>query len=152
MTRTIYAPSRKSMHLSMYVFCMFFVTLLVSSCTPKIFQDAQSLSNFSNLKNQATSLLSKATGNYSDHASDVEALTKSMNDQISYEKSRGEKNNKTVQMLQLLMDPASNLLGGVLNRWKSEGKLGQGFVNEATKLVGNNFDKIINLEKAKPAQ
>jgi len=55
-----------------------------------------------------------------------------------------------VKMLQLLIKPDGNLLGGFLNRWETKGSLSPNLVNESSKLVGQQFDKIINLEKSRP--
>ncbi|MEO1518646.1 MAG: hypothetical protein AAFV95_26770 [Bacteroidota bacterium] len=139
------------LRLPLYLLGFVMAALLSTGCQPKLFQDANSLTSFENLKNQAVALVSKSDQPYSDHAAQVDALKNDMTSEIAKQKERGEKNGKTVQMLELLMDEGSNLLGGVLKRWKSEGSLSSGFAGEAAKLVGENFDKVINLEKSRPA-
>ncbi len=138
---------------------MSFVTimlLLISTATVQTscksamaFFDATSLSNMKNLKLDAVKLMGLATGQYSANEAAVTALTGKLNDQLDYEKGRGDNNKKTVEMLSLLMNPDKNLLGGFLKRWKSAGSLSSAFVNEAKNQVSSNFDKIINLENNK---
>lgn len=96
------------------------------------------------------SLMGKATGDYNDHKDDAMALKGLVNDQIAVEEARGKKNGEMVKMLQLLVKPDGNLLGGFLNKWENKGSLSPTLVTEASKLVGRQFDKIINLEKARP--
>ena len=79
----------------------------------------------------------------------IENLKTTINDQVEYEKERGEKNAKTVEMWDLMMKPDGNLLGGFLSRWENEGKLNGPFIKEVAKVVKSNFDKIIKLEKKK---
>ena len=58
-------------------------------------------------------------------------LKNKVNDLISYERDKGEKNLKTVKMWETMMDPNQKLLGGFLNRWETEGKLNGPFIKEA---------------------
>ena len=124
-------------------------SLSFSSCS-RILQDQVSLDKLSMLKTTASGLINKAAEPYDDHKAEVEQLKTDMNDQIAYEKEKGKKNTKMVEMLQLLMKPDGNLLGGFLERWKNKGKMNPAMATEVSKIVSDNFDQIINLEKSKP--
>jgi len=128
---------------------LFAFSLSFSSCS-RLLQDQVSLDKLLMLKETASSLINKSSEPYEDHKAEVEQLKMDMTDQIAYEKEKGKKNTKMVEMLQLLMKPDGNLLGGFLERWKNKGKMNPAMATEVSKIVGDNFDQIINLERSKP--
>ena len=131
---------------------VFISSISFHSCTPSIFYDAEAYNACQELKTEALNVMGMATNSFSDHKDDVERLTDRIDAHIDYERNRGEKNTKIVEMWNLLMDPSSNLLGGFLQRWEDRGKLSNGFVTEAKNIVSNNFDKILNLENGRKRQ
>ncbi|MFK7772423.1 MAG: hypothetical protein AB8F94_09795 [Saprospiraceae bacterium] len=150
-------PLFRSMGFSQKLFYFFFIALVSTSisfqsCNPAkgmVKQDQASLESFMALKTDAISIMKKGAKSFSSMAPQINEFKAKMNDQIDYENAKGEKNMKTVQMLELLSDPAGNLLGGFFNRWENEGKLNAPFIKEIAGVVSKNFDKVINLEKKK---
>ena len=151
-------PLLGRMGFSPKLFYFFFIALVsvsisFQSCDPAkgmVAQDAESLESFQILKTDAISIMKKGAKKYDAMAPQIEEYQAKMNDQIVYEKARGEeKNKKTIQMLELISNPDGNLLGGFFKRWKDEGKLNGPFIKEFAGVVSKNFDKIINLEKKK---
>ena len=145
------------MGFSQKFFYFFFIALVSTSlsfqsCNPAkgmVKQDLESLEGFMSLKTDAVSIMKKGAKSFSSMAPKINELKTKMSDQIDYEKTKGEKNLKTVQMLEILSNPDGNLLGGFLKRWENDGKLNATFIKEAAGLVSKNFDKVINLEKKK---
>lgn len=137
-----------------YVFfiALFSISLSFQSCNPAkgmVPFDAFSLSRTIDIKAQAIDLMKRGGKSFSSVSEDVSDFKATANSLIDFERDRGEKNLKTVQMWELMMDPNQNLLGGFLNRWENEGKLNGPFIREAAGVVSKNFDKIIKLEKKK---
>ncbi|MFK8004848.1 MAG: hypothetical protein AB8H03_00695 [Saprospiraceae bacterium] len=150
-------PLFRSMGFSQKLFYFFFIVLVSTSisfqsCNPAkgmVTQDLTSLEGFMSLKTDAVSLMKKGAKSFSSMAPQINEYKAKMNDQIDYEKAKGEKNIKTVQMLEILSNPEGNLLGGFFKRWENEGKLNAPFIKEIAGVVSKNFDKVINLEKKK---
>ena len=133
-----------------FFLALFSVSLTFQSCGSNMVpRDTFSIEQNEIIKNNVISLIKKGGKNYSEMAPQVESLKATINDQIEYERERGEKNMKTVEMWELMMNPDGNLLGGFLSRWENEGKLNGPFIKEVAKVVSSNFDKIIKLEKKK---
>ena len=112
-------------------------------------RDQYSIDQNEIIKTDAIALMKKGTKSFSSMETQINEFKSKVNDQIDYERDKGEKNTQTVEMWELMMDPSSNLMGGFLSRWETDGKLNGPFVKEAAKLVSSNFDKIIKLEKKK---
>lgn len=122
------------------------------SCNPAkgmVAQDLETLTGLETLKLDAITIMKKGAKSFTSMAPQINEFKAKMNDQIDYEKAKGEKNLKTVQMLEVLSNPEGNLLGGFFKRWENEGKLQAPFIKEIAGVVSNNFDKVINLEKKK---
>lgn len=150
-------PLFKNMGFSQKIFYFFFIVLISSSisfqsCNPAkgmVAQDMETLNALEVLKIDAISIMKKGAKSFSSMAPQINEYNAKMNDQIDYEKAKGEKNMKTVQMLETLANPQGNLLGGFFSRWENEGKLNAPFIKEIAGVVSKNFDKVINLEKKK---
>jgi len=150
-------PLFKNIGFSQKLFYFFFIALISTSisfqsCSPArgmVAQDMETLSALEILKIDAVALMKKGAKSYSSMAPQITDYKARMNDQIEYERGKGENNMKTVQMLEILSDPSGNLLGGFFNRWENEEKLNAPFIREIAGAVSKNFDKIINLEKKK---
>ncbi len=124
-------------------------SLLLLGCASLISEfDQKALDQAETLKATSLALMNKATNSHSDHKSEIDALKVAVEEAYAYAKQR-EQNLLTVKQWEVLKDAESNLLGGFLKLWESEGKLDAVFVEEATKLVAAGFDNIIELEKAK---
>jgi len=127
------------------------VLFLFSSCIANrmVPFDASAFNMGKEIKTEALNLMGLAGQDYSASADKVTAFKNKLNDHISYEESRGEKNQTTVDMWKLLMKPDGNLLGGFLSKWKSDGKLNTVLVSQFKNEVSKNLDKIISLENKK---
>ncbi len=70
-----------------------------------------------------------------------------------YEKNR-PKNEITLHMWGVLLNPDGHLVGGFLKRWKTDGKLNLTFIDNEKKIVSDAFDQIAGLEshKIKPSE
>lgn len=142
---------------SQKLFYFLFIALVSASisfqsCSPArgmVNQDPDTMTALESLKIDAISIMKKGAKSYSSMAPQVNEYKARMNDQIEYEEAKGEKNTKTVQMLEILSNPEGSLLGGFFTRWENEGKLNAPFIKEIAGVVSKNFDKIINLEKKK---
>lgn len=150
-------PLIRKMEFSKKLFYFFFIALVSTSisfqsCDPTkgmVAHDAESLESFTILKTDAISIMKKGAKRFSAMAPQINEYKAKMNDQLDYERAKGDKNLKTVQMLELISNPEGNLLGGFFKRWEDEEKLNAPFIKEAAGVVAKNFDKIINLEKRK---
>ena len=131
---------------------LFSASFSFQSCNPAkgmVDQDQYSIDQNEILKLDAISLMKRGTKSFSAMKTEIMDFKAKVDDQIQYEKDRGPKNDQTVKMWELMMDPTKNLLGGFLSRWETEGKLTGIFVKETAKVVSSNFDKIMKLEKKK---
>lgn len=136
--------------LFLFIFALLPLSFSFQSCSSGMVpQDLYSLEQNMSLKADVLSLMKRGGKNFTSVSDDIMNLKNRMNDLISYERDKGEKNIKTVKMLETMMDPNQNLLGGFLNRWETDGKLNGPFIKEAAKVVTKNFDKIIKLENKK---
>lgn len=150
-------PLFRNMGLSQKFFYFLFIALVSTSisfqsCNPAkgmVAQDMETLTGLETLKLDAVSIMKKGAKSFSSMAPQINEFKAKMTDQIDYEKAKGDKNLKTVQMLEILNNPEGNLLGGFLSRWENEGKLQAPFIKEIAGVVTKNFDKVINLEKKK---
>jgi hypothetical protein len=59
------------------------------------------------------------------------------------------RNAITTKQWEIIIDSSGHSLGGFLNRWQKEGKLGGTYVNEKQKQISSDLDQIIQLEAAK---
>ena len=125
---------------------VFFGGCIASKMAP---YDAIAHERAKTIKTAAEELIGMATEDYSTHEPRVGEFQTMVDRQIELEVGRGEKNQKTVSMWNLLMNPNEKLMGGFLKRWKEQGKLSQTFVDEIRPLVARNIDKILNLESKK---
>ena len=101
--------------------------------------------NATYLKAESLLLMDEATQPYSQHAQQVDDLRVQL--AKAYEYARGiPDNDVAARQWAILKDPKRDLLGGFLELWKRNGKLGETFVNEAKPLVAQAFDYIICLE------
>lgn len=99
-------------------------------------------------KSAALALVGKASEPYAQHQAEVTALRTQVDTAAAYASSRPH-NELAAKQWQILNDPNANLLGGVLKRWQAQGPLSPAFITEAQGVVGEGFDKIIDLEQAR---
>jgi hypothetical protein len=101
------------------------------------------------LKVQSLALMEKADEPFADHRGEVDALRLDL--QKAHEYARGRRDNEdSTEQWQVLIAPEGHLLGGFLRRWESDGTLSRVFIEEEKGVIGDAFDKIIDLESGKP--
>ena len=126
---------------------------LATACSTISPYDQAAYEHATSAKVDALALMDKATGNYSDHQKEIDALTTELDK--AYEYDRGRLLNKiTVAQWDILRDPNRNLVGGFLRMWKTKGSLSATFIAEKKTQISEAFDQIIQLEsgKLKPSQ
>lgn len=119
--------------------------LLVVGCVITAPFDPTALSEAKSLHAASLELMGKATEPYASHASEVSQLRTRLAQAVTAASAR-PKNQTVVKQWETLTAPDGNLLGGFLKRWEGTSTLGAGFVGEAQKLVGESFQKIIDVE------
>ena len=85
------------------------------------------------------------------HQSEVQTLRAHIQSIVDNERKR-PKNDPAVQLWEKLTDSTGNLLGGFLRRWETEGMMKAAFIADKKAQVSTAFDKIMELENAKPKQ
>ncbi|MDR3667472.1 MAG: hypothetical protein P4L35_11575 [Ignavibacteriaceae bacterium] len=100
------------------------------------------------IKSDALNLISKAADNYSDHQSEIDSLK--LNVEIAYQYSKTIPNNTgTIAQWEIIRDPNSSSLFGLLDRWKSKTQLSGTFISEVKLLIASDFNTIIDFENRK---
>jgi len=122
--------------------------VLLAGCATIAPFDQHAYVQTTSLKVDALHLMGKAVNDYTAHAQEVEAFEIAVQKVYEYEKNR-PKNDITTAMWEKLIKPDGHLLGGFLQRWKKEGRLGSAFVENMQEVVGGEFDKIAGLESKK---
>ncbi len=100
------------------------------------------------LKVESLALMDKATHSFANHQTEVEGLIVNLNKAYEFAKGR-PRNEISTRMWEILKDSDRHLLGRFLERWRKEGTLSKGYVEEKKLQVADAFDKIIGLESGK---
>ena len=100
-------------------------------------------------KAEALALMDKATGSYSSHITEIEAVSLTIDKAYEYDRGRPQ-NTVTVQQWEILRDPNKNLFGGFIHRWHEKGSLKTDYITEKKKDIAEAFDQITGLEIGKP--
>lgn len=127
----------------------FSVCAILAGCTLVARYDRAAYEHATSAKVDTLALMQKATGSYSDHEKEVEALVLQLDKAYEYDRGR-QLNTITVAQWEVLRDPNRNLVGGFLKMWKAKGALNAAFVAEKKRQVADAFDQIIQLESGKP--
>jgi uncharacterized protein YicC (UPF0701 family) len=110
--------------------------------------DQYAYTQTTSLKVEALTVLQKATQEYAEHKDEVEAMLVKLDKIYEYEKHR-PKNEISTRLWDVVKNPDRNLVGGMVKRWKNEGKLNAAFVQQATQQISEAFDIIAELESKK---
>ncbi len=121
---------------------------IFSSCKTISVFDQYAYTQSTALKVDALSLMDNATTGFTANTTEIEDFNLKIQKVYEYEKHR-PKNEITVKLWDIIMNPDKNLLGGFLARWKQNNTLGKTFINEAKIQVGEAFDIIVELESQK---
>jgi len=125
-----------------------FVCAALPACSLIAHYDQVAYEHATNAKVDTLALMDKATGSYSDHQKEVEALVNELDKAYEYDRGR-QLNRITIAQWDILRDPNRNLVGGFLKMWKAKGTLSPVFVAEKKKQIADAFDQIIQLESGK---
>ncbi|MCO4292642.1 hypothetical protein NF867_07200 [Solitalea sp. MAHUQ-68] len=120
----------------------------ISSCSPLIAPYNEHVyRELASLKVETTTLIGKATEEYSTHEGEVQTLDKDLNKLYEYIKAL-PKNTEATKMMEIMIK-GDGRWGGIKNVWKTKGKLSPAAVTEFQNEVTEGFDDMIELESKK---
>lgn len=126
-----------------------FIALLLSGCAPLIGPySPTAYQNATSLKASTLALMGKAEEPYVDHAKEVDVLLTDIDKAYEYVKGIPS-NSLSAKQWEILKDPAGDLLGKFILRWKERGKLSAIYISEFKGLIRDGYDEIICLEANK---
>lgn len=128
--------------------------VLLAGCSPTIaLFDQYAYTQTTSIKVDALNLMDSATEEYSSHRQEVAKVNVEIQKIIEYEKHRPN-DSITTRMWLLLNDSTGHLYGGFIKRWKTKGHLSPTAIADVKPLIGDDFDRIAELEskKIKPSQ
>ena len=135
------------------VFFLFsFLFLFLIGCAPVSDFNQVAYQQSVTLKTDALNLISKSNENYSVHRSEIDSLK--LNVENAYQYSKTIPNNiETVAQWEIIRDPNSSSLFGLLERWKNKNSLSDAFISEVKIMIASDFNTIIDFEnnKRKPS-
>ena len=123
--------------------------LLLAGCSTIATYDQVAYEKATDAKAEALALMDKATGSYSAHQQEIEAVSLTLNKAYEYDRGRAL-NSVTVKQWEILLDPNRNLFGGFIRRWHEKGSLRPAYIAEKKPDIADAFDQIIGLERGKP--
>ncbi|ADQ79028.1 conserved hypothetical protein, secreted [Paludibacter propionicigenes WB4] len=130
-----------------------YLTLLViivtlAACATISSFDQYAYVQTTSLKVDALNTMQLATTDYTANEKTVQELQTKLQKAYEYEKNR-PKNEITLKLWTILLNPEGHLLGGFIHRWEKDKKLNAIFIQEEKKIVGDAFDQIAGLESQK---
>jgi len=123
--------------------------LLLAGCSTIATYDQVAYEKATDAKAEALALMDKATGSYSAHQQEIEAVSLTLNKAYEYDRGRAL-NSVTVKQWEILLDPNRNLFGGFIRRWHEKGSLRPAYIAEKKPDIAEAFNQIIELERGKP--
>lgn len=127
-----------------------FACLFLAACSLIAPYDQAAYDKATSAKATALALMNKATGSYSSHEKEVEAVALEIDKAYEYDRGRGASNSETIKQWEKLRDPSANLFGGFLRRWKAKDSFTQDYIDLKKPDIADAFDQIIALERGKP--
>ncbi len=128
------------------------VTLVImlncTNCVSISSFDQYAYAQTTSVKVDGLNIMDLAKDDFSIHQAEVNEYRTKLRKVYEYEKNR-PKNEITIKLWDKLLDPNGHLLGGFLDRWEKETKLGETFITEEKKVVDKAFDQIAGLESKK---
>lgn len=123
------------------------VAVIFTSCATISPFDQYAYTQTTSIKVDALNVMDAATESYSSHNAEIAVVKTEMQKMVEYEKHR-PKNGITARMWDLMVNE-KGLFGDFLNLWKDQDKMSKAFINEAKIKIGENFDRIAELESKK---
>jgi hypothetical protein len=121
----------------------------LAACSTIATYDQNAYEKATGAKDEALALMDKATGPFSAHEAEIEAVSLTIDKAYEYDRGR-TLNSITVKQWEILRDPSRNLFGGFIRRWREKGSLRQAYITEKKTDIAEAFDQIIELERGKP--
>lgn len=118
------------------------------SCSTISTFDQKAYENATALKVDAKNTMAGATRSFSSQEAKVSSLQTSLEKAYEYDAGR-PRNQMTVKMWGLLLNPQGDLLGGFVSEWKQSRQLKPKYVADKQVQVSRAFDTIIGLESGK---
>src|ERR1700686_245527 len=123
-------------------FLLLIMFLSVVGCSPVAEFNQTALDKTISVKTDAINLISKANDDYSVHQSQIDSLKLSVENAYQYAKTIPD-NPETTAQWEIIRDPNSSSLFGLLERWKSKTKLSDTFISQVKLLIASDFNMII---------
>lgn len=124
------------------------ILLSFTNCVSISSFDQYAYAQTTSAKVDGLNIMDQAAEDFNTHQASVQAYQTQLQKIYEYEKNR-PKNEITIKLWDLLLDPNGHLLGGFIVRWEKEKKLSATFIAEEKKLVDKAFDQIAGLESKK---
>jgi hypothetical protein len=125
-----------------------FLLLFLFGCAPVSEFNQVALDQSLSVKTDALNLISKASDDYSVHRSEIDSLKLSVENAYRYSKTIPN-NTETIAQWEIIRDPNSSSLFGLLERWKSKTRLSDTFISQVKLLIASDFNTIIDFENNK---
>jgi hypothetical protein len=119
------------------------LALLLIGCATITKFDQNSYNSAQGLKEDALTIVQHPS------PSAVDNLSVRLDAQVAYETGKGKANRISAAQWRLIQNPAGNLLGGWIARYKSGAILSETYNQEKAKQVGLAFDEVLKLEGGK---
>jgi hypothetical protein len=129
-----------------------FLFMFLFGCAPVSEFNQLALDQSVSIKTNALNLISKASDDYAMHQSEIDSLKLSVENAYTYSKTIPN-NSETIAQWEIIRDPNSSSLFGLLERWKSKSRLSDTFITEVKLLIASDLNTIIDFEnnKRKPS-
>jgi hypothetical protein len=125
------------------------LSALLVACSTIATYDQNAYDKATGAKAEAMALMDKASGSFSSHEKEIEAVSLTIDKAYEYDRGRAL-NSITVKQWEILRDPNRNLFGGFIRRWREKGSLREAYITEKKPDIAEAFDQIIELERGKP--
>src|ERR1035437_4610367 len=133
-------------------FILLIAFLSFFGCSPVFEFNQAALDKTISVKTDAINLISKANDDYINHQSEIESIKVNVENAYLYSKTIPN-NAETIAQWEIIRDPNSSSLFGLLERWKNKNTLSDTFISEVKILIAFDFNMIIDFEnnKRKPS-
>lgn len=131
-----------------FIWLLLVLILSFNSCAPALYFDQTSISNIEAVRQDAFKLLDRGTDDFSNYATEVNALKEKIDQIIKYESSKGKANAPVVNMWKSVKNSTGNLVN-VFELWEKQGKLSSAFISESRPRIANLLNSILIVEEHK---
>jgi len=140
---------RKNLNINLNHFAFVFAAMVAAGCwSASAVFNQRAYEQSVSLKVDALVLVDEATLPYDSCRTEIDAVKLEFRKAYEYVKGLPD-NDETIKQYEIMMDTTRSSLFGFLVRWKSKGKLSAVFVQDAEKIISDQFDEVIGLESGK---